>query len=123
MEPPFGVALAATGLEQNLPPVGQSTVICVHVQRQQISLEVDGVPVLQHGLRAPLPHGQLGLFTWGEAGGVEFTQLSARPDAAVSATEIFIVHGHDDHAKMEVAHLIERAGLTAVILHEQPNDH
>ena len=34
---------------------------------------------------------------------------------------MFIVHGHDDPAKMEVAHLIERAGLNAVILHEKPN--
>ena len=35
--------------------------------------------------------------------------------------DVFIVHGHDDPAKMEVAHLIERAGLNAVILHEKPN--
>jgi predicted nucleotide-binding protein len=35
--------------------------------------------------------------------------------------EIFIVHGHDSPAKTEVARLIERAGLRAVILHEQPN--
>jgi hypothetical protein len=35
--------------------------------------------------------------------------------------DIFIVHGHDGTAKTEVARLIERAGLNAVILHEQPN--
>jgi predicted nucleotide-binding protein len=35
--------------------------------------------------------------------------------------QVFIVHGHDGAAKMEVARLIERAGLEAVILHEQPN--
>lgn len=35
--------------------------------------------------------------------------------------EIFIVHGHDSPAKIEVARLIERAGLKAVVLHEQPN--
>jgi predicted nucleotide-binding protein len=34
---------------------------------------------------------------------------------------VFIVHGRDDGAKTEVARLIERAGLTAIILHEQPN--
>jgi predicted nucleotide-binding protein len=34
---------------------------------------------------------------------------------------VFIVHGHDDPAKTEVADLIELAGLKAVILHEQPN--
>jgi hypothetical protein len=36
--------------------------------------------------------------------------------------EIFVVHGHDDAAKTEVARCIERAGLKAVILHEQPNE-
>jgi predicted nucleotide-binding protein len=35
--------------------------------------------------------------------------------------DVFIVHGRDDPAKTEVARLIERAGLNAVILHEQPN--
>jgi len=35
--------------------------------------------------------------------------------------DVFIVHGRDDPAKTEVARLIERSGLNAVILHEQPN--
>ncbi len=34
---------------------------------------------------------------------------------------IFIVHGHDDEAKISVARFIEKLGLDAVILHEQPN--
>jgi predicted nucleotide-binding protein len=34
---------------------------------------------------------------------------------------VFIVHGHDSPAKIEVARVIDRAGLKAVILHEQPN--
>jgi predicted nucleotide-binding protein len=34
---------------------------------------------------------------------------------------IFIVHGHDSPAKLEVARLIQKAGLKDVILHEQPN--
>ena len=42
-------------------------------------------------------------------------------DSAQFSKDVFIVHGHDDPAKMEVAHLIERAGLNAVILHEKPN--
>jgi predicted nucleotide-binding protein len=37
------------------------------------------------------------------------------------SNEIFIVRGHDGSAKVEVARLIEHAGLMAVILHEQPN--
>jgi predicted nucleotide-binding protein len=35
---------------------------------------------------------------------------------------VFIVHGRDSPAKTEVARLIERAGLNAVILHEQANE-
>ena len=34
---------------------------------------------------------------------------------------IFIVHGHDDLAKTEVARFIEQLGLNAIILHEQNN--
>ena len=37
------------------------------------------------------------------------------------SNEVFVVHGRDDAAKTEVARLIERAGLVAVILHEQAN--
>jgi predicted nucleotide-binding protein len=55
----------------------------------------------------------------------KITDLGISQEPAVSPAEfskdVFIVHGHDDPAKMEVAHLIERAGLNAVILHEKPN--
>ncbi|MCV0387566.1 MAG: nucleotide-binding protein [Nitrobacter sp.] len=34
---------------------------------------------------------------------------------------VFVVHGHDDAAKEQVARVIERAGLNVTILHEQPN--
>ena len=34
---------------------------------------------------------------------------------------VFVVHGHDHGLKSEVARVIERLGLTAVILHEQPD--
>ena len=37
------------------------------------------------------------------------------------AEEVFIVHGHDGAAKAVLARFIERAGLKAVVLHEQPN--
>jgi len=33
--------------------------------------------------------------------------------------KVFIVHGHDEVAKTEMARVIEKAGLTAIILHEQ----
>lgn len=38
-----------------------------------------------------------------------------------SSSTIFVVHGHDDAAKISVARFIEKLGLEAVILHEQPN--
>lgn len=36
-------------------------------------------------------------------------------------TKVFIVHGRDDKAKVEVARFIEKLGLEAIILHEQAN--
>ncbi|MGK7907568.1 MAG: TIR domain-containing protein [Synechococcus sp.] len=36
-------------------------------------------------------------------------------------TTVFIVHGHDNEAKQEVARFVEKSGLEAVILHEQAN--
>ena len=35
--------------------------------------------------------------------------------------DIFIVHGRDDGAKETVARFVERLGMNAIILHEQPN--
>ncbi|MFE0507133.1 TIR domain-containing protein [Peribacillus butanolivorans] len=35
--------------------------------------------------------------------------------------KVFIVHGHDDSMKLDVARTIEKIGLEAVILHEQDN--
>lgn len=37
----------------------------------------------------------------------------------LSKTEVFIVHGHDDLAKVKAARFIEKLGLKPVILHEQ----
>lgn len=34
---------------------------------------------------------------------------------------VFIVHGHDENTKIHVARFIEKLGLQAIILHEQPN--
>lgn len=36
-------------------------------------------------------------------------------------TKVFIVHGHDETPKTEVARFVEQLGLEAVILHEQAN--
>jgi len=37
-------------------------------------------------------------------------------------TKIFVVHGHDNEAKLEVARFIEKLGFTPIILHEQASN-
>jgi predicted nucleotide-binding protein len=46
---------------------------------------------------------------------------NATPLSKNGMKEVFIVHGHRDSLKYEVAHLIHSAGLKPIILHEQPN--
>jgi len=41
------------------------------------------------------------------------------PSIALSKTEVFIVHGHDEAAKNKTARFIEKLGLKPIILHEQ----
>jgi predicted nucleotide-binding protein len=48
---------------------------------------------------------------------IEATAAPTRPKQ--QSKDIFIVHGHDDAAKHEVARVIEKLGLHPVILHEQ----
>lgn len=44
------------------------------------------------------------------------------PMASRAATKsVFVVHGHDDAAKLEVARFLEQLDLQPIILHEQPN--
>lgn len=40
-------------------------------------------------------------------------------DTKIMSSKVFIVHGHDNAAKLEVARTLEKAGFEAVILHEQ----
>lgn len=40
---------------------------------------------------------------------------------SITGNKVFIVHGHDNEAKQVVARTIEKLGLEAVILHEQPD--
>ena len=44
-----------------------------------------------------------------------------RLPAPKNAKRVFIVHGHDDALKNAVARVVDRLGLEAIILHEQPN--
>lgn len=46
-----------------------------------------------------------------------------RKDEMISVNnKVFIVHGHDDLAKITVARSLERMGFEAIILHEQPDE-
>jgi predicted nucleotide-binding protein len=54
----------------------------------------------------------------------KITNVSANPkdkDCFPFTDSVFIVHGHDNEIKESVARFIEKIGLKAVILHEQPN--
>lgn len=71
--------LVSAGLAENLA-VGRPITIRVLVRGQRVSLDVDGVRVLEHVVQVPLPYGQLGLFSWLSQGGViQFTDLFANP--------------------------------------------
>jgi len=47
--------------------------------------------------------------------------VSERSSPGALSAEVFIVHGHDEPGKQSVARFIQRLGLRAIILHEQPN--
>lgn len=44
------------------------------------------------------------------------------PAKKINRSKIFIVHGHDDAAKLEVARFIEKIGFEPIILHEQASE-
>lgn len=46
---------------------------------------------------------------------------SATFPAEVASSKVFIVHGHDDVSKLELARLLDKLGLEPIILHEQAN--
>ncbi|MDM1036286.1 nucleotide-binding protein [Myroides odoratimimus] len=46
---------------------------------------------------------------------------SKKTNSTLSNKKVFIVHGHDELAKTEVARFVEKLGLEAIILHEQVN--
>jgi predicted nucleotide-binding protein len=46
-------------------------------------------------------------------------QLTHPEEKLLSKTEVFIVHGHDETAKVKTARFIQQLGLKPIILHEQ----
>ena len=48
--------------------------------------------------------------------------LDVQPTKAIDKSKVFIVHGHNDAAKLEVARFIEKVGFEPIILHEQASE-
>lgn len=49
------------------------------------------------------------------------SHLQDSAERSIMSNKIFIVHGHDDAAKLDMARTLEKAGFEAIILHEQPD--
>jgi predicted nucleotide-binding protein len=56
-----------------------------------------------------------------EPGVVCAAGVEVEVEAAIDVSKIFVVHGHDDGGREGVARFLEKIGLTAIILAEQPN--
>lgn len=87
-----------------------------------------------------LPHGVVTVNEWGSAPPAApsgatpvFDVHGAKPKRTFDLPEpapplrggtpaVFIVHGHDEGSRESVARLIEKLGLEAIVLHEQPNE-
>ena len=55
------------------------------------------------------------------AASVPESSSASQENERTNTNEVFIIHGRDNEAKETAARFLERLGLTAVILHEQPN--
>jgi hypothetical protein len=91
--------LTSAGPESNLAP-GQSYALLLHIRGQQVSLEVDGVPVFEHVLPTPVPYGQLGLFAWGKEGGVQFSDVVVARRAREDRGDAFVVMRFSDFEEL-----------------------
>jgi predicted nucleotide-binding protein len=52
----------------------------------------------------------------------EITTIKKEKNMIKIKNKVFIVHGHDNETKQEVARFIEKIGLETIILHEQANN-
>ena len=50
------------------------------------------------------------------------TKKKVKVEKVLNKNKIFIVHGHDNETKLEVARFIEKIGFEAIILHEQASN-
>lgn len=95
-------------------------------------LNMDGRPTPPHVIQGGIERGRQRAISalQGEVDALkEDLQYSAPSNAVIAAPtpaelsdEIFVVHGRDEAAKEQVAAVIQRAGLTPIILHQQANE-
>jgi hypothetical protein len=69
--------LIRAGRKENLS-ADRPYVVSVRVRGQRVTLEVDSIRIFEHVLERPIPFGQLGLFSWGLTGGVEFSDMTVK---------------------------------------------
>jgi hypothetical protein len=103
--------LAQAGLAENLA-VGRQIALRVLVRGQRVSLEVDGVRVLEYLLPVPLPYGQLGLYSWLRQGGsFKFTDFSAPQTAKGDAFVVMQFSGFEELYSDVIEPLTKKFGL------------
>lgn len=78
-------ALGAAGTKENLLPNTLYTIEAA-IQGQRVILKSDGIRVVEHNLRRPLPGDQVGLFAWGP-GPIEFRSTKVTP----TRPKVFVV--------------------------------
>jgi hypothetical protein len=92
--------IRGVGRKENLT-IGKEYQVAVRVDGQRISLEIDGVGVIDHTLERSIPYGKIGLFAWGAAGGIKFSgaSISRRPSDIEQV--VILVHGIRTHAEWQ----------------------
>jgi predicted nucleotide-binding protein len=103
-----------TWLRRNLPDSGLDLefVTTGRINEAADRLNASDVVTVQRGLKVLVKAQDLLVFLKDGA------RSLPRPG---NARKVFIVHGHNDSLKTASARLVEKLGLEAVILHEQPN--
>lgn len=105
--------------------------LAAHLDATEYLLALNGPPLSPHDIREGVERGKQRAVALlrGETDtlreSIKFSNTTSHSPslaATVVTNQVFVVHGRDEAAKKEVAHFIERAGLEAVILHEQPNE-
>jgi len=105
--------LVTAGTASNLHP-GRFYKIAVRVRGQRVSLEIDGIRVLEYLLDSPLPPGQLGLFAWGEQGGAEFSDASVRIERGAAFVVMQLSDGQfEDLYEQVIQKVAKEFGLEA----------